>query len=211
MAYDETKPVTGGALVAADVRENFRALKDDVIVNADKVDSFHASKNKLANTIPVAGANGMLDAWNIPYVHIRDEKTAGTEGGDAAAGWQTRTLNTIKTDTHNIVTLSANQFTLPAGTYRIFARAPAFRVDFYKAVLYNITDASYSLIGSSGFCGSGDSITTSSVVRGQFTISASKKFEIRHYASSLAGYGFGRATNAGVVEVYTEVELWKIG
>ena len=84
-------------------------------------------------------------------------------------------------------------------------------MNFHKAVLYNITDASYSLIGSSEFCGAGDNIVTSSVVHGQFTIPASKTFEIRHYATSLAGYGFGRATNAGVVEVYTEVELWKIG
>ncbi|MEM7828368.1 MAG: hypothetical protein QW561_03420 [Candidatus Aenigmatarchaeota archaeon] len=43
MAYDETKPVTGGPLIAAEIRENFRALKDDMIVNADKVDGFHAS------------------------------------------------------------------------------------------------------------------------------------------------------------------------
>ncbi|MDO9535096.1 MAG: hypothetical protein Q7J85_07130 [Bacillota bacterium] len=31
-AYDATKPVTGGSLVAADIRENFRALKDDGLV-----------------------------------------------------------------------------------------------------------------------------------------------------------------------------------
>jgi len=33
MAYDATKPVTGGSLVAADMRENFRALKEDDIVD----------------------------------------------------------------------------------------------------------------------------------------------------------------------------------
>ena len=32
MAYDSSKPVTGGSLVAADMRENFRALKEDGIV-----------------------------------------------------------------------------------------------------------------------------------------------------------------------------------
>jgi len=32
-AYDATKPVTGGSLVAADIRENFRALKEDKIVS----------------------------------------------------------------------------------------------------------------------------------------------------------------------------------
>ena len=33
MAYDSTKPATGGSLVAADIRENFRALKEDDIVD----------------------------------------------------------------------------------------------------------------------------------------------------------------------------------
>ena len=32
MAYNSAKPVTGGSLVAADIRENFRALKEDNIV-----------------------------------------------------------------------------------------------------------------------------------------------------------------------------------
>ncbi|MBU2556131.1 MAG: hypothetical protein KKF98_16900 [Bacteroidetes bacterium] len=32
MVYDSTKPVTGGSLVAVDMRENFRALKEDNIV-----------------------------------------------------------------------------------------------------------------------------------------------------------------------------------
>ena len=32
MAYSSSKPVTGGSLVAADIRENFRALKEDDIV-----------------------------------------------------------------------------------------------------------------------------------------------------------------------------------
>ena len=69
MAYDSSKPVTSGALVAADIRENFRALKDDVIVNAvnadnagnaDKVDGFHASQTPGANLCAVADANGKL-------------------------------------------------------------------------------------------------------------------------------------------------------
>ena len=34
MAYDSTKPATGGFLVSADIRENFRALKEDGIVLA---------------------------------------------------------------------------------------------------------------------------------------------------------------------------------
>jgi len=67
MAYDSSKPVTSGALVAADIRENFRALKDDQLVAADKVDTFHASQTPGANFCAVANANGILPlTWLQP-------------------------------------------------------------------------------------------------------------------------------------------------
>ena len=48
MAYDSTKPATGGSLVAADIRENFRALKEDGIVVA--ADLVAAKKDPIAGT-----------------------------------------------------------------------------------------------------------------------------------------------------------------
>jgi len=35
MAYDGNKPADGGSLVSADIRENFRALKEDEIIEYD--------------------------------------------------------------------------------------------------------------------------------------------------------------------------------
>jgi hypothetical protein len=46
MAYDATKPVTGGSLIAADVRENFRAVIEDGIVE----DVVAALKDPIAAT-----------------------------------------------------------------------------------------------------------------------------------------------------------------
>ena len=48
MAYDATKPATGGFLVSADIRENFRALKEDGIVLAG--DLVSTLKDPTANT-----------------------------------------------------------------------------------------------------------------------------------------------------------------
>ena len=48
MAYDATKPATGGFLVAADIRENLRALKEDGIVLAG--DLVSTLKDPTANT-----------------------------------------------------------------------------------------------------------------------------------------------------------------
>ena len=48
MAYDSTKPATGGSLVSADIREDFRALKEDGIVLAG--DLVSTLKDPTANT-----------------------------------------------------------------------------------------------------------------------------------------------------------------
>ena len=41
MAYDATKPATGGFLVSADIRENFRALKEVGIVTGKQIGRAH--------------------------------------------------------------------------------------------------------------------------------------------------------------------------
>ena len=58
MAYDSSKPANGGSLVSADIRENFRALKEDGIVvipggavTADKIGTGAVSRSKLENRI----------------------------------------------------------------------------------------------------------------------------------------------------------------
>ena len=94
MAYDSSKPVTSGALVAADIRENFRALKDDVIVNAanadnadnsDKVDGFHASQTPGANLCAVADANGKLP---VGWLKFAEGSWDITMSGESSASVQ---------------------------------------------------------------------------------------------------------------------------
>lgn len=151
------------------------------------------------------------------YLNFRDEKSAGTDGGDFITGaWRTRELNTESTNGITGASLTSNQITLPTGTYRISARAPARTPTAairHKAILYNITDTSNEIIGSScmGAGNTGDESQNDSIVIGQFTITSQKVFEIQHQISSTVGTsGFGYASDFGVVEVYTEVEIWKI-
>ena len=80
MAYDSSKPVTSGALVAADIRENFRALKDDQLVAADKVDTFHASQTPGANLCAVADANGILPLTWLQPVAAGNQKISSNSG-----------------------------------------------------------------------------------------------------------------------------------
>jgi len=146
------------------------------------------------------------------YAKLSDVKSAGTNGGTFTSGsWQTRTLNTEDTDDDGIVSLSSNQFTLQAGTYRICASTPAYYIAAHKAKLYNITAAVDVILGTTEMSYTDGSITTRSMVVGQFTISSASVFEIQHRCEiTRATDGLGYRSNFGVAEVYTVVELWKL-
>ena len=148
----------------------------------------------------------------VPLLQIRDEKPSGTSGGEFTGGaWQTRDLNTIKTNEISGASLINNQITLPAGTYYIEASAPAGYVTRHKAKLHNITDSVDTIIGTSEVSesGAGSVYQTRSIITGRFTISAQKSFEIRHRCSVTYAHGFGMFSSFGVPEVYTDVKIWK--
>jgi hypothetical protein len=145
--------------------------------------------------------------------HVRDEKTSGTNGGTFTSGsFQTRTLNTSVTNEISGASLSSNQIILPSGTYFIIASAAAYQVDSHKVKLRNITDSSDVLIGTSERIASAitDSQTRSFVI-GRFTISAQKTFELQHRcATTSSTFGFGCNAAYSVVEVYADVQIWKV-
>ena len=148
------------------------------------------------------------------YMNVSERQASGVQGGSTVAAdiTQTRGLNTVETNNIGGASLSGNSVVLPAGTYRYRFRAPAFMVNTHKALLYNATDATYTGIGSSEYANSGSSVQTSSVGAGLFTISATKSFTLRHYTQNLrASTGLGISTGAGQPEVYSELELWKVG
>lgn len=157
------------------------------------------------------GAPGTGGGIHRAYALIRDEKAANSAGGTFTSGaWQTRDMNTEAFDPGGIVSISSNQFVLAAGTYFIFARAPAFLCDRHKAKLYNVTDASDTLIGSSAY--SGTNVQNDAIVQGRFTIAATKTYEIRHQCETTKiTDGFGVQSNFSVTEVYTEVQVWREG
>lgn len=152
---------------------------------------------------------GRFDA----YAYLRDEKANNTAGGDGAATtWNTRTLNTEVFDPDNIVTLAGNQFTLAAGTYFIVARAPGLFVDKTRSRIRNVTDSTTTLLGASDLGVSGATpVVAHCPVRGRFTISSTKAFELQQYTQNNAGFGvgLGTPTNSGDTEVYSEVEIWR--
>ncbi len=144
------------------------------------------------------------------YILLRDEKAVGTDGGTFTAGaWQTREINTKVVDVGGYATLSANQITLPAGTYRCRIQCPAYAVNKHQARLYNVTNAAVLLLGSSQRNPSAGNHTVPSVIIGRFTLAAAKVLEVQHRCeTTLATNGLGIAAGFDT-EVYTIAEFWK--
>ncbi len=141
------------------------------------------------------------------WIVIREEQAQNTSGGTFTAGmWQTRAMNVKASDAGNHASLSANQITLEAGTYRLRASAPANQVGAHQTRWQNISDGTTVLIGTTEFA---DTVQSRSMIAGRFTITASKTFELQHRCGTTrSSDGFGLAANF-TTEVYAEVELWR--
>jgi len=160
-----------------------------------------------------AAANApIIEVEESQYALLRDEKSSGTNGGTFTSGaWRTRELNTKVTDEIGI-TLSSNQFTLPAGTYDIVARAPAYFINTHKARLRNITDDTTVTEGTSEKSNDDASFSETSqesVIRTRLTITTSITFEIQHQCQTTGNTnGLGIATTFSTDnEIYTTVEI----
>ena len=198
-------------------------LKADTIQDTDGNNIINESGNTITigasgDTTNIVGTlqnNGsaVQGAYESQLLHIRDEKSSNTQGGTFTSGaWQQRDLNTIKTNEITGASLSSANITLPSGTYYIKASAPASEVSSHQAKLYNTTDSSDVIIGTSQHNRSDNNYATSrSNVIGRFTISGEKVFMIAHRCSATRGTdGFGVACNFSVVEVYSDVQIWKV-
>lgn len=144
--------------------------------------------------------------------YIKDLRAAGTNGGAYTSGtWNTRTLNTVEGNS-SFLTLSSNQFTLPAGTYKITGSAPAYDVNNHHTRIRNVTDGTTAINGSSEYNSTGDATQTRSHVAGIITITATKTFSFQHFIVTNSGVedsGFAYAPQ-GEQELYAILEIQKL-
>ena len=150
------------------------------------------------------------------YAIIADVKSGGNAGGTFTSGaWRTRDLNTEIADDDGIVSISSNQFTLQAGSYRISASACAHRAGRHQLALYNVTDTSFVQKGINSYAAGGD-VVTNAILLSKFTITGAKVFEIQHRTQSTdndEGLGIniqtGNSSGWNTDEVYCLVEIFK--
>jgi hypothetical protein len=145
----------------------------------------------------------------IEESHFLESQASGNSGGDGAAAWTTRVLNT--TIRNDIVgcNLAANQITLDSGTYQVDARVPCYGAAGYKSRLRNVTDGTTILSGTTSWA----NVATehSSRLAGSFTLSGTKTLAVQMIATGVVSSGWG--ANAGITgetNIYTNILLRKI-
>ena len=115
MAYDATKPVTDGSLVAADIRENFRALKEDDIVDG-------ITRSVIAGT-GLSGGGLMNADRTITHAAHTGDVTGSTALTIADAKV---TQAKLKTSTGSVSHTGASaNYTLPGGEYGFYPQIKA--------------------------------------------------------------------------------------
>jgi hypothetical protein len=149
-----------------------------------------------------SGGGGLL--------YVRHEESSGTNcGTGTASAWNIRTLNTVMVNSIPGASLASNRVTLPTGTYRISAVAPAYRTFKTKTRWRNVTDGATVIVGENANSLNVDgSSTAHPTLWGRFTIADSKEFEFQQYFTS-NGSGTaclcGCAVASGEPEVYAQV------
>lgn len=169
---------------------------------------------RVAQAIAKLAATGGTGKFESALLHVREERPSGSSAnppnGIAANSWNIREVNTLLTNQIS-ASLSSNVLTLPAGTYDVIGSAPANNSGSHKIRLWNITDSTVTLIGTSEGSGSSGNIMTRSVLSGRFSISSNSQFRVEHFVTSQTGpvLGFGNSSS-GVTEVYGTYKFWKV-
>jgi hypothetical protein len=184
----------------------------DTITIGASGDTITIPSGATISNLGTASGFGEPGKFESALLHVRDEKSAGTESGSVSSGsWVTRPLNTVKTNEISGASLSSNQIILPTGTYYINANGTSYKVNENVIKLRNITDSSDTIIGMAQFAWNGDESTASSFLTGRFTIASSKTFELQFRVTATnSTNGFGVMANVGVTEVYSDVQIWKV-
>ena len=206
MSQTEVQLIKADAVQTADIANS--------AVTAAKISALTSSK--LTGALPAfSGAN----LTNLPaggkfesYAIICDQKATNAPGGSTSTGtFNTRDLNTELADPDGIVSISNNLVTLQAGTYLIRASAPAYKAQRHQIIIWNATDSSVAVVGTSEYNDNSTGIQTRSFAVGRVTIAAAKAFDIRQrVAVAEATYGLGVEANYDLQpNIYTIVEIFK--
>ncbi len=149
-----------------------------------------------------------------PDVVVEDQKASGTGGGAVNTGyyltWKKRALNTEVRDALGI-TLSADEVTLPAGTYYAEAQSPGFGANHFRCRIYDETNAVELGLSDTGYSGTNaqDWAKACAVFTLADAANVSVQYQSNYNGSSTANLG-AYGSFSGVPEVYTRLKIWRL-
>ena len=144
---------------------------------------------------------------------FNETQSSGTNGGTFTSGsYVKRTLNTTVVNQITSCTLTSSVISLPAGTYLVYATAPAIEVNNHQTRLRNTTDSTDIQFGSTEFNGATVNIAqTRSEIQTVFTLTATKNIELQHQCQNTRStYGLGESAAFGNNEIYSQITITKI-
>lgn len=210
--------IKGRVAGAAGVPVDLTGTQATTILDAFTASTATVNGKKGLVPAPVAGesqddlvlsARGTWGHTGAPHAVIQDRKTNGTDGGTFTSGAQrTRDLGDVLYDPYNIITAtSANTFTLGEGLYVIKWSAPACGVGSHQSSLV----AAGVIVEQ----GSSEKAVTNCQTRSEGIarrlLAGPVVYSIQHRCTTtVATIGLGAAASFAE-ELYTNVEIWKIG
>lgn len=178
-----------------------------LVYQNDSTKEFYLYQNSEWNILE--GKTVINNVNNSKIAIVRDIKAASTDGGTFTSGsWVTRDLNDLQGDSSFITIDGVNTFTLDSGLYEISAASPARDVNQNQIRLYNVTDASSEILGTSIQSQLAD---PPSSLFGVVKIDSQKTFRIEHRCTSTnnASNAQGNAISWGE-NTYTQVRIQKL-
>ena len=153
------------------------------------------------------GGGGAFDG----FAYLLEVYANGVSPGAATSSvWTTRTINTIRKDDGNLVSLTGNSFTLQPGSYEIEASAPAFQVDRHRIRMIEVNTNEIIALGTSEYTRPGVYAQTRSYISTQVSLISTATFSIEHYFQDDGPInGMGVEANFGYEEIFTWVKIWK--
>jgi hypothetical protein len=177
-----------------------------------KADGFYYLDDTGVEVGPISGEGN--------YLRLEDQKANNTMGGTNTPGaWTVRDLNTIarqKPGPLSAVTIGSNQFTLPAGEYKAEIWSRFFNPMGVIMRLYDTTTPGVAVNFMPNFAESGGHELYHS--NGYFTLANSSLMQLEYLAENTVGSNdLGNSMYSrfpaiwGDIELYTILELWKVG
>ena len=149
----------------------------------------------------------------IKVAIVSDEKSAGTDGGDATSGaWRTRVLNTLSDPDSIGIALNNDKFKLPPGKYTVIAFSTFFSsTNHSKFRIVEDPDGTAGNIALSMVAKLGAGINTHIPLMGRIDIAVATDYEIQYrveVTNNTVGLGSSTAIDSQV-EIYSLIEIMR--